>query len=602
VHATLGQRPGDIVAAPSDRAWQPHFGLCLLLAWLVVAAQLLVQDWALTATSMHDADDALRLVQVRSFIAGQGWFDLHVARLGPPAGYDSHWSRLIDAGLAGLFFIFNAFVEHDMAERLMMAVWPVLWLIPTIGGAAAIAWRLAGREAGLALLVLAIFGMPAMGQFRPGRIDHHNVQIALAMLAVAATLWSDRHQWAARGAGAVTGLALAIGLESLNVLALCGVSFVLRFVIDRKAAPALRAYGFSLAATTAGAFVVTVAPDHWDRSVCDALAINTAAGVIVGGTGVALAAVWFAQAGRAARCAVIATIATITAAVYIGLEPRCLAGPYAMVDPAIFTIWFDHVAENQSLAAVFRRGPVSGVALISFPIVALTGLATLAARSDQRRDFGFLVAAAIFLGTAGVMIAATKVGSYVLWLGMPLVAAAAVRLYERLRINGLALRFFATLLITPTAVSLGAMEAAAAAGLHGALGVNAPPRQACIRRDSYATLAHLRPGLVVPNELEWGSFILAWTPHSALAGPYHRMGRDILAWHGIFTSSPETGRRILDEIGAEYIALCGSPDLSPAEAPAGSLLTRLQAGDIPGCLELLPEFRDQPFTIYRIRH
>ncbi len=602
MYATLGQRPGDIVAAPSAGAWRPNFGLCLLLAWLVVVAQLLVQNWALTAASMHDADDALRLVQLRSFIAGHGWFDLHEARLGSAAGYDSHWSRLIDAGLAGLFFIFNAFVEHDLAERLMMAVWPLLWLIPTIGAAAAIAWRLAGREAALMLLVLAIFGMPAMGQFRPGRIDHHNVQIALAMVAVAATLWSDRHRWAAYAAGAVTGLALAIGLESLNVLALCGVALVARFAIDGTAAAALRAYGFSLAAVTAGAFLVTVAPDHWGRSVCDALAINTAAGVIVGGTGVALVAIGLAQAGLAARCVAVAAVAVVTAAVYIGLEPRCLGGPYAMVDPAIFPIWFDHVGENQSLAGVFGRAPVSGVALVSFPLVALISIVVLAARREQRRDFGFQVAVAIFLGTAGVMVAATKVGSYALWLGMPLVAAAAVRLYERLRIDGLALRFFATLLITPTAVSLGAMEAAAAAGIHGTLGADAPQREACIRRDSYAALARLPPGLVVPNELEWGSFILAWTPHSALAGPYHRMGRDILAWHGIFAGSPATGRRILDAVGADYIAVCGAPDLGPAEAPTGSLLSRLQAGDVPDWLEPLPEFRDQPFVVYHIRH
>ena len=303
---------------------------------------------------------------------GQGWFDLHEARFGPPAGYDSHWSRLIDAGLAGLFFIFNAFVEHDLAERLMMAVWPLLWLIPTIGGAAAIAWRLAGREAALALLVLAVFGMPAMGQFRPGRIDHHNVQIALAMLAVAATVWSDRRRWAAHAAGAVTGLALAIGLESLNVLALCGVAFVLRFVIDRTAAPALRAYGVALAAATVGAFLVTVAPDHWaserlrrarhqHRRRRDRRRDRRRAG----------RSLVRDRRAVAARCAVIATVAAVTAAVYIGLEPRCLGGPYAMVDPAIFPIWFDNVAENQSLAAVFRRAPVSGVALISFPVVAL---------------------------------------------------------------------------------------------------------------------------------------------------------------------------------------------------------------------------------------
>jgi len=36
-----------------------------------------------------------------------GWFDRHQARLLPPLGYDAHWSRLIDAGLAGLLLIFK---------------------------------------------------------------------------------------------------------------------------------------------------------------------------------------------------------------------------------------------------------------------------------------------------------------------------------------------------------------------------------------------------------------------------------------------------------------------------------------------------------------
>ena len=86
---------------------------------------------------------------------------------------------------------------------------------PTIGGGAAIAWRLAGREA--ALVALRAGGGRAAGPqqlFKPGSIDHHNVQIALAVLTVAATVWSDRRRagrhWAA---GALTGLALAIGLE-----------------------------------------------------------------------------------------------------------------------------------------------------------------------------------------------------------------------------------------------------------------------------------------------------------------------------------------------------------------------------------------------------
>ena len=172
--------------------------------------------------TLNDADDAMRLVQVREFLGGHSWFDLHMVRLQPPLGYDPHWSRLIDAGLAGLFTLFHHFADAAFAERLMRAIWPLLWLLPVIGGAAAIAWRMAGREAAIVVLLFAVTGLPAMLQFKPGRIDHHNVQTAIAVLAVAATAWSDRLRWTATAAGILTGLGLAIGFECMPLLVLCG--------------------------------------------------------------------------------------------------------------------------------------------------------------------------------------------------------------------------------------------------------------------------------------------------------------------------------------------------------------------------------------------
>src|SRR5207248_897810 len=81
-----------------------------------------------TAATLLDTDDAMRLAQLRGWLGGQGWFDLHQARIQPPEGYDTHWSRLIDAGLAGLLFLFGQFTDSVSAERLMRAWWPLLWL------------------------------------------------------------------------------------------------------------------------------------------------------------------------------------------------------------------------------------------------------------------------------------------------------------------------------------------------------------------------------------------------------------------------------------------------------------------------------------------
>src|ERR1700691_767961 len=131
----------------SERLQSPHIVLVLGFAWLVIVAQLLADHWTETAQTLSDMDDAMRLVQVREFLAGRGWFDLHEMRLGPPDGYDTHWSRLIDAGLAGMYLMFHQFVDNALAERLVRTVWPMLWLLPTMAGAAAIAWRVAGPAA-----------------------------------------------------------------------------------------------------------------------------------------------------------------------------------------------------------------------------------------------------------------------------------------------------------------------------------------------------------------------------------------------------------------------------------------------------------------------
>src|ERR1051325_1366504 len=100
-----------------------------------------------------------------------------------------------------------------------------------MGAAAVIAWRIAGREAAVIALLLGALGLQALSQFRPGRIDHHNVQIALSLLLVASTVWSDRVRWTAMAAGVITAFALAVGLECMPYLIVSPIAFALRFIV-----------------------------------------------------------------------------------------------------------------------------------------------------------------------------------------------------------------------------------------------------------------------------------------------------------------------------------------------------------------------------------
>ena len=366
---------------PSNLLRQPNFVMLLVLVWLVVALALLLQHWPQTAETLLDTDDAMRLAQLHAWLNGpgllSGWFDMHVTRMQPPVGFDMHWSRLVDAGLAGLLMVFQVFTDHADAERLMRAWWPLLWLLPTMAGMVAIAWRIAGREAALVALLLALVGVPAYQQFTPGRIDHHNVQIALTFLAVAATVWSDRVRWAAAAAGALSGFALAIGFECVPYLAACGVALALRYIADRYAAPALIAYGLSLAASMLIAFGVDVAPANWARTACDAIAINSAAGAVCGGLVLALVGL-LAHPHRVTRIAAVLGAGVAAAAVLLLLEPRCAGGPIALVDPAIGPIWLSDVREMQPLLSVWRTNPLTAAAIATFPAAALLAVLILA--------------------------------------------------------------------------------------------------------------------------------------------------------------------------------------------------------------------------------
>jgi hypothetical protein len=574
------------------------FAILLALCWLAVSLQLVGLNWTTAARTLQDTDDALRLVEMRDFVAGQGWFDLHLSRLGPPLGYDSHWSRLIDAGLAGLFSAFHLVVDTAQAEFLMRVVWPLLWLLPAIAAAAAIAWRIGGREAAVLLLLLVLVGMPAFQQFKPGRIDHHNVQIALAMAVIAATAWSERLAAAAL-AGVLTGLALAIGLESLPFLMIAGGAIAVRFGLDRDAASALRAYGLSLAVAPLCGFLVSVGPLQWGRTACDAMAINWMEPVVVAGLSLALAGGFLHGAGAPMRFVAVAAAAGLAGAMFVSLEPRCLGGPYAMLDPALRQVWLAHVHEMQSLWAILGREPTIAATILAFPLAALAAVALLARDEATRRNPGFRVAAVAAVVGLGLTIAVAKMYNYTAWIGMPLVAALMPGLFSRLKLQSAGARFLLVIMLTPAVLSSGAGAIVQAAGPRADEDGERKSR-GCFDSKNYAGLARLPKGLVA-SDVNYGPFILALTPHAVVGAPYHRLPEGILAAHRIFALPSEEARRVIVAHGVDYLVTCGDIAMggfTTAENARG-LWGQLAAGNPPAWLEKLPA--GDVFSVYRVR-
>ncbi len=76
--------------------------------------------------TLPDNDDIMRVLQVRAWLNGQGFYDLVNHRLNPPNGGDIHWSRLADIPLAIGNLILRPFFGVNMAEKIATFIIPLL--------------------------------------------------------------------------------------------------------------------------------------------------------------------------------------------------------------------------------------------------------------------------------------------------------------------------------------------------------------------------------------------------------------------------------------------------------------------------------------------
>ena len=239
--------------------------------------------------ALPDSDDAMRLLGVRDLLAGQGWLDPHQYRYLAPDGVAMHWSRLVDAPLAGGFLALTPLLGAALAERVVVTTWPMLLFI---GYAGVLLWggaRLFGaRAGGLAVLVAAqmvVFG----DLFAPGRIDHHNIQVILVTLAAIGFGLATQGRSGALFSGVAAALSLAVGLETMPVVALVGCGFALLWIVrGADAARPFLSFSASLAIAAPLFFAVQTAPSLWAATACDALSAPWL--LIVSGEGLAGAA------------------------------------------------------------------------------------------------------------------------------------------------------------------------------------------------------------------------------------------------------------------------------------------------------------------------
>lgn len=584
--------PADMPLSPSpDLRSSRRLLVAAAVVTVIVCAYLAWRVGDVT-TSLGDTDDAMRLVLVRGLLRGRGWYDQWVGRLQPPLGVYMHWSRLLDGGLAAMDAALRTVLAPPAAETAMRFAWPLLWIFPVSLGGLALARSLGERSAVFICAILLATDITLYVQFRPGRIDHHNVQITMAVAAAAFAVarGERRALWAALG-GLSTALGLAIGVEALAFHALVGASYAAALAADRRAAPAARAYGLALALGSLALHLAQTPPQRWLLPFCDSMGFNLVAALLAAGLGLALAASLSLRMSWRGRTAAVAAVGAAAAAVYLAIDPICIRGPFAAVDPRVRPFWFDNVLELDSWPVLLREQRNAAIHSIAAGVICAAAALWLVVRGRREPLRGdWLLAACALLGVAA-QARAYRMEDYGLWFGAPALAIGLSDLAARLLKDRMVPVGVLAVLLSPATVADGAVVLAARFARPPAR----TPLDRCYDTRSYAPLAALPPGLVMA-EPDLGSFVLANTRDSALSAPYHRMTWGILAAHDALSAPAARAEAQVRALRVTYVLDCPA---HPLRAAPGGLAADLRAGHPPAWLQPLSG-PGQPLHIFRV--
>jgi len=565
-----------------------------LAVTLVVSIALIFLYWR-AGGRLADGDDAMRLVLVRDLLSGRGWFDQWLGRLQPPLGSVMHWSRLLDGAIAGAIGLMQVFLPPPRAEAAILMLWPLAWLVPALLCAFALSRRLGGDAAVLACAILFLIDLQAYEQFRPGRIDHHNVQIVMALIATACfAARANRARWAVL-AGIAAGLGLAIGLEAVLFQALVGCAYGIGWVLDPSDAKAARRYGLAFAATLGLCFMLQTPPGRWTLAFCDSLGLNLLAGGVAAGLGLFAVTILCERWPVSGRIAALALVGLAAVGICLALDAQCVRGPFAAADPRLHPVWLDDNLEIRSWAHLWRTLPDTAVFTIAAGVLVAAAALVRIAHELPRPPADILLTCVMALVAVVMASDAFRMQDYVFWLGLPLLAGECSALAgSRPRLLFVVALGF---LCSPIVVGSAADRAMHLWAMHSNPPASPPASQErCTDPEAYQRLSVLPPGLVAAD-IDLGPFILLNTRDPVLAAPYHRMDWGILSAHDALTARPGEAERHLRRLKVRYVLDCRT---NPVKGAAGSLASDLRQGRTPAWLQVLSA-PDQVIRVYGLR-
>ena len=575
------------------------FATYLAIFWLGIAL-FLAFDLIDGQSFNGDTDDLLRALEVRRFLATGAWYDLSFPAVRMPDIYVAPWSRLVDLPYALIAMALAPLVGLDEATRLSFLIWPPLMALVYGLAAVSILRRLAPATAELPvsiLLAVLLMSVYAVWEFSPGRIDHHNVQILLLLgLVYGICRWD-------RAGGALVGVAvpasIAVGLETLPVLAVALLALVAAWILDlRTARTMLRSAGAACAAAAVFFALVQIPPaelftlhnDAWSAPYILAL-------IAFGVLSATIPAVVPPAATALARMLALGLPGATALIAILWLYPGMLAGPYPMISGLAETYWFDRIHQERG-ALIFVETQDYRSILLFF---AAAGTAAAAAIGAFRRARAGDPVVAVLVAIAWATVLMTLLSNRFLR-----VALAFVPLLLPVAIANLRMAFAQHRRLTTATVSTAGCLAAATLAASTIIPSRAADYDAFdqlimndCRLSDFSALKAIAPGRIVTPPGLGLQILYRDVPGLSVSSiSFHRAAPGMSDVLELYTTADGTRRASLLK-GADYLAVCHSPVLLSGGEKLPLFRDLLAGTPVPGFVQ---SARSGDLIIFRIDH
>lgn len=507
-----------------------------------------------------DPDSNLRLQQIRDWMAGQAWFDVRLAHFGLEGFTPMHWTRLADLGPAALIAIFTPFVGQANAETIAVVAFPMLLRIPLLFACIWAVHRLvptiSTKIVGLAVLIVGMHLFLLHIHFRPGLIDHHNLQIIALVVFVGGALGVRTFQSGLiSAAGMVSGL--VVGFDAIPHVAAAIFAIGLLWLINPQQERAfLKGLGLGTIALTA-VFGPVFIPQPWTTAWCDSWTVPIAAIMLgFGVTAVLLAGPLSALQDLWKRCVAAALFGGAILASLLWSFPAC-RNPLPLQDPLIQKYWMSSIAENANALQLMTEA-TSSVIVWLLPLVA--AIYYLYAIKLKR-----------FTLAAGLPLLATLAMGLVFGLmyfrGLPMLTALTLlimgplvaQLLLRLNVSDRRAFFYTglsvLLVLVPAIIGIVRPDRPEPSNGASILSIKQTAESNCLKGAVLERVQALPPGLMIAA-FGQSEYLLRKTHHTTAFAGYHR-AKDgnlwVIQW---LIAKPEEAKAMLKQHQPKYLAVC----------------------------------------------